>query len=353
MINKESYGQLIAKNMINEIKRLNLNTASVDDILNIINKGMTKLNSINQRFITHTVKFIKHSVGCNVQYDLGDVNFYIKEDGGHNFVVYKSIQGDISIPYQEFLYKLSINSNFETHSSDNYRHLTTHINKKNIESIIPDCKPCNYTFYRARIINGKPNLISELSYPPTEYVKFGRANRDQSSIFYCSAHPLGAITEVRPKINDYMVISKWRMKDNLNINLHTFEESALVYTNSINKSIISFFCNEFKRPSKNDSHYKITAALAEFFLLCEESHGISYSPATDLQNYGGKCRNFALKTQFVDNYMELNSANFVQFKGAPSKDSIGLLLIDYALPVENTVIWTEKRTPISASFIKQ
>ncbi|GAB4007143.1 hypothetical protein GCM10028808_10460 [Spirosoma migulaei] len=55
--------------------------------------------------------------------------------------------------------------------------------------------------------------LSKFDYPPTSAISFGRCNQTGEQVFYCSNDNAIPIFEVRPKIGDYIALSRWAHKD--------------------------------------------------------------------------------------------------------------------------------------------
>lgn len=76
-----------------------------------------------------------------------------------------------------------------------------------------------YSLYRVTLVkdlfleNGKVRNIKYLKNPPLDIVKkngvYGRANSPKSTIFYCAFHPGVAVLEMKPEINDKIIIAEW------------------------------------------------------------------------------------------------------------------------------------------------
>lgn len=68
----------------------------------------------------------------------------------------------------------------------------------------------------SRILGNNSRIveIKHLKYPPEpDYVKkYGRANMLKESILYATFDPITALSEMRPKVDDLITISTWRLK---------------------------------------------------------------------------------------------------------------------------------------------
>ncbi len=83
----------------------------------------------------------------------------------------------------------------------------------------------------------KTTNISEISYPPAEYVTtFGRGNKIGQPMFYCAAHRHVPFFELNCSPGDHIVMSKWRTSPGLVLN-HIGYTSETQETLSSNREI--------------------------------------------------------------------------------------------------------------------
>lgn len=180
------------------------------------------------------------------------------------------------------------------------------------------------TVFRAR--KNENNILfknkKDLWYPHESFVtKTGRANRIGESRMYLSQLPRTILFEMQLKQNDYVTISKLKLKNNLELNLHylnkleTIQQSAFIEIirnkhKGLNKngiknynSVHNFICNEFMNeedPKKNSNIYLLSTAIAEFLLSYEKIDGLLY-PSIKSQNDS----NIVLKKDSADEKLEL------------------------------------------------
>jgi hypothetical protein len=103
------------------------------------------------------------------------------------------------------------------------------------------------TFFRVRIneTDQEFNSITDLYPPPSSLIKsYGRANRPNQRVFYCSENPLISISEVLNHTNffstnseseNFITISEWGIKDNKDLDLALLIYSSFHWNNEIYK----------------------------------------------------------------------------------------------------------------------
>ncbi|MBK7871925.1 MAG: RES family NAD+ phosphorylase [Saprospiraceae bacterium] len=164
-----------------------------------------------------------------------------------------------------------------------------------------------------------PN-ISDLWYPPEEYVDVSRGNIPNNPVFYCSNDPGTAIFEIRPELND------WITSIEVRINLPVLEMLVMglgfedLDLETGNYSYIDIGLNRFLKKkfkeeisySQKHLYYK-TALFVEAFI--KNIHGIIYpSMASNLKGW-----NFVLEKEFADNYLIFNKATVLKVIEKTSK----------------------------------
>lgn len=189
-----------------------------------------------------------------------------------------------------------------------------------------------YLLYRARICE-KPEFVSELSYPPSEYVKEnGRGNYLGQSMFYCSTSHSVPFYELRCKAGDKIALSCWRLKSPLAVNHIGFTEevkeqlkskrnideiySFVTTTNNyseLNEMVHEYLGYLFSKPVKLDSEkidYKLTSTIADIMMHSEDIHGLLYPTIQML----GNADNILIKPDFVDEHLEFLNVEFIEIK---------------------------------------
>jgi hypothetical protein len=193
-----------------------------------------------------------------------------------------------------------------------------------------------HTLYRARICD-KPELVTELSYPPSKYIKEnGRGNYPGQSMFYCSTHSFTPFYELRCQAGDNVALSSWRTKSQLVLNHIGFTEEVkrqlkskrnigeiydfVTTTNNfseLNEMVHEYLGYLFSQPVKDDSNkieYKLTSTIADIMMHSDEIHGLIYPTIQML----GNADNILLKPGFVDRHLEFVNVEFIQIKESDS-----------------------------------
>lgn len=184
---------------------------------------------------------------------------------------------------------------------------------------------------------------SKLSYPPKEVLikrkNFGRCNWPNEAVFYCSNETGVPVFEVRPKVNQYIVLSHWESKLSDKIELYGVALGVEAIMSSLNendtflstlqqddvfkdtvpqeiKDVDRYVAKIFVEDASADEKiYQFTSAVANthFEYLIFESTGMKInellypSVATQLNGY-----NVALTKNFVDANLHPKEARMYQ-----------------------------------------
>lgn len=191
--------------------------------------------------------------------------------------------------------------------------------------------------YRAITWSSKPTNVNQLSYPPKENVKLGRANYPEKPALYASAGCQSTIMELAPNHGDRIVISNWCTKKNLNlvcvaytlnvfkgkVGINRFDKLHFVKhhaedslsCNKGNQFVHEFLAREFTKRLSEDKEwqYKISATFSELMLNALsfrlkgapaiEIAGIMYPSTTNSAN----ADNVALKCSIADKSLDFVS----------------------------------------------
>ncbi len=192
------------------------------------------------------------------------------------------------------------------------------------------------SLYRGIKWHDKPLLFSNISYPPKDFAKAGRANRDGNPIFYCTGDKVSVFKELGIQPGDRLVLSRWVCTKDIMLNQVGFTDEAFKMLNSDrshpeallttnhavrlaptnilkHNALARWFC---QRISDDTSEiYKLTMAITEIQLEGSLFSGLIYPTISRSAN----SENFALKPNTIDN----KELQFVQ--------------VDYLI-VENVVI---------------
>jgi hypothetical protein len=198
-------------------------------------------------------------------------------------------------------------------------------------------------YHRGVKWNERPAKISQLSYPPAEFVtRYGRANEPGQSMFYASLARDATLYELRSKAGDHVAISRWSLKQNIILNNAGFTSAVMQRLKSTretlnalfedplkvspgNRLVHEFLADEFtKDVSTDEEHeYKISVAISRKLL-----GNITGTPAhiTQSDRFGGilypalaargNSDNVVLRPAFVDQYLQLEWVEFLRVDAA-------------------------------------
>lgn len=214
--------------------------------------------------------------------------------------------------------------------------------------------------YRAVPWSTKPTNIKQLSYPPANKVKLGRANNPEKPMFYGSAGCHSTIMELAPNQGDRLAVSKWRTKHNLNLvcvgytenafkeksGMNRFEELPWIKQHAAdplshkqgNQIVHEFLAREFTKrvPTGKEWQYKISAAISELALNAL-SFGINGAPAIEIAGIlypstpnEANADNVALKCSFADNSLEFVSVQYIEISKKTDRPEYTMLGLDFA-----------------------
>ena len=143
--------------------------------------------------------------------------------------------------------------------------------------------------YRGVPWASKPTKICDLHHPPIERVTtYGRANRPQIPLFYCSTGYPGPFVEIDIKPGGFIALSIWETKEKIFLNSAGDKDFVLKKLGSnrnaqdafwwnknpqhldtpVNRFISNFYAGEFTKKIKKDEEYKykISTAIAEHLM---------------------------------------------------------------------------------------
>jgi hypothetical protein len=201
--------------------------------------------------------------------------------------------------------------------------------------------------YRGRVLTGdfrknSPMSPGDLSYPPAEYAKLGRANRHGAPVFYASTGKESVFYEIpNLKIGDELILGIWQTDAKMLLNNLGYTKFSLETLGSLRSlpywatflsddhageliehfderdsptQIYEVFSQYFtKRQDGAQPLYKLSAAIAELQLgeISGSQHqfaGIIY-PAVALNGDGD---NVAIQPWYVDQHLQLKKAKHVR-----------------------------------------
>lgn len=220
----------------------------------------------------------------------------------------------------------------------------------------------NGRYHRSILYSEKPLCLNELKYPPAEKASLSRANMAGKPVFYCSGDPRSTVFEMKIKVGDTFVLSKWTCKREIPVLPMGYTSECFVKLKSnrdcplvipydqrhslesrpLNMAITDFLNTKFTDPisHENNKEYLLTAMIAEYFLLKYNSGdcGIAY-PTIAMR---GNADNFVFPPEVMDKSFNFYTGtwykvdevdcNALQFK-------VSKLAIAKSLNKEDRLIW--------------
>jgi hypothetical protein len=197
------------------------------------------------------------------------------------------------------------------------------------------CEP-GTTLYRGTTHHiSIPSRIEEIWYPPANRIRsFGRANRPGAPMFYCCSDPNGAFREIGAKFGQYAVLATWVTIKRMILHDVGYSDEVLkragatrllperhaqFYAQNLmsdTREVRKFLALAFTDSTTN--HYRVTAAIAEMFLACDDIAGIMYPAVAKSANVD----NLALLPEFVRSGLKLTEASVVYIDDV-TPDGIG------------------------------
>ena len=256
-------------------------------------------------------------------------------------------------PQEKFQYIRSLDlRNMEIESIRQELYKACHGYRITIPRIMPGT-----TFYRGRKVITKPVNIKEVTYPPPEIItQFQRANRPGTSLFYCASGRAIPLYECGVQAGDKFVMSRWKNTAKMTVNHIGYTEGNLTRLHSRrmvpkyaevksglesdpNNVVIREFLSEvFSEvvPEGQEYRFKLTIAIAEWHMCMDFIHGIMY-PTIPMKGNG---ENFALKTDFVDEHMELVKVDYREIVSS-NEDEVTSRILDTATEVDEDgmILW--------------
>jgi len=184
-------------------------------------------------------------------------------------------------------------------------------------------------FYRAIKYTAPPESLKQLSYPPSEITKLGRANFNNQPVFYCSGNPKAVFSELDVNSGDLVVLSKWKLKKDAVFSLLGYSDENFetlnasrncprlitsvqnVNSSNSNKKIHKFFIDSFV-----SNNYNLSASIASFFLPKNIESGLIY-PAIAVKANAENC---ALNTAMADRNLQFINAKWYRIDNIQGSD---------------------------------
>lgn len=212
-----------------------------------------------------------------------------------------------------------------------------------------------YGIFRVREV--KENLFDDVSdywAPPQELVKsYGRCNKINESILYCSNHFATCFVECRAQSNSYWTLIEYEFAQKLTFislgfkddkiyktatNYLSFPDPLMKLSSMERKKqeiVAKYLRRRFKQKViNNPDAYKITTAFCDFFRNCDQlknnDFGIIY-PSIAAREKG---INFAISDTTSKKYLKIKSLKFMKI----TKMDLGEGRMDYSLIAEGQII---------------
>ena len=208
------------------------------------------------------------------------------------------------------------------------------------------------------LYRGRKNIDTEkedisnpqtFSYPPIQYCnENGRAHVFKKPVFYCAESFYTTLFELRADVDDYIYIGLWRLKNfaltkiHFNVAENNIDESIFYSTY---KNMIEQLHSKYPDYIKSNESIKkiyteecfpyINSSLFSYYLLYKKDIDFIIYPSTQTNDM---YPNIAIKPEFVDNYMELDTVFLVKV-GVDSKFFITLNLNQVGTVENNKIEW--------------
>lgn len=176
--------------------------------------------------------------------------------------------------------------------------------------------------YRGVKYDVKPTFLSQLSYPPIDKARMGRANREGVQVFYCGSDKHVPFYELDAKVGDLLAISEWQVQKDLYFQALGFTESifkglessrcedSIVTTNTereilstefkiVNNFLADSFCR--KIPIGASEYFKLTNAIADLLMWEAESDIYFSGLVYPTIRMNANADNLAIRKEDIDN----------------------------------------------------
>ncbi len=211
----------------------------------------------------------------------------------------------------------------------------------------------NICLFRGVKYNNKPELKSQLSYPPLSLARQNRANKKGESIFYCCSAKEAVFYELDLKPGDKIALSAWVVQKPIMVNnlsfmlpnisrfglIKDFNEEKLEHlkanvdnlklqTQYLFDFVIETFCKKIERTQEKE--YRKTQAIAKLYLQ-NPFQGLIY-PTIKLD---GSADNFAIKPFVIESeFLGLTSVEFIEIIDTEN-NNYTYKILDYCDTIDN------------------
>lgn len=222
------------------------------------NKVQTKVKSLLQAIIEHDYESYKNLFENNV------ILTCLYENNNHEKI--KPLQ----LSWENFAEEIKSTNRFHIKNALDLTILKNLLGEKYKKEITQDS-----IFYRARISNAHGFAIDEMSNPPADKAKAGRANPTGISYLYIADQLITTLYEARASLYDYVTIGEFRLKESIkviNLRGNTYDPVYLAENDLLEDFLIhipfikqlEYALSKPRRRSDNELDYLPTQYLCEF-----------------------------------------------------------------------------------------
>jgi hypothetical protein len=183
--------------------------------------------------------------------------------------------------------------------------------------------------FRGRVLDAPPANLSDMSYPPPGDVEItqGRANREGTSLFYCSIHRNPVVFELRPQVGSRIAVIHYRTTEVMVPNIIGYTEKTFrslkakreipdhgkLNLDSYSKAdalVRDFLSELFTQvvPLGEEWRYSLSVAVAERMTMGDTIDALIYPTIPMWANSD----NLAIKPSFADRGLEALYAEFLE-----------------------------------------
>ena len=185
--------------------------------------------------------------------------------------------------------------------------------------------------YRAVPWSEAPVSVEKLSYPPSQYARLGRCNKEGEPVFYCSFnHSSVFVEQKKSDVGATFAVGRWVINSPLQLLLVGMSEDEYFKFNhdhGRNMATIQGYDNFNKKlhaklrryfTEKGDRYYPQTVGISrylqnlEFALEGYAAETLLAYRSVEHPNEGALPLNLSIPTSFVDRYMTLEACEFVK-----------------------------------------
>ncbi|UAL10946.1 hypothetical protein [Caulobacter segnis] len=183
------------------------------------------------------------------------------------------------------------------------------------------------TFFRGRIMEQRPSLISEISAPPPSRCKLGRVNQEGESIFYAATARAAVPFEIRIQEGQTFALGHWKLRRKLTAIVVAHHQSIFARNGSQRFPPLSFqgpwsqenayrigeqMLAEVFGADSNDENHKCSSFIASIIRTMKLDGGFGYGLLYPTMAMGCNADNVAVKPRLADSHLELEHVEFLR-----------------------------------------